>query len=161
MNNLGDGVRSEVDREVGVRRLLVDVINAGEALDLAVPGSLVQASSVDLLTPLERSRDVDEEVVSTSTGNLVLDGLSGGGVRGSRGGDDGGTGLGELGGDKADSEEVEVLVLVRRAQLGGKLVSNVLAQEERDGSGTVLLQRDLQGAGDRVLARVVQARQQD
>jgi hypothetical protein len=54
-----------------------------------------------------------------------------------------------------------VLVLVRRAQLGGKLVSNVLAQEERDGSGTVLLQRDLQGTGDRVLARVVQARQQD
>jgi len=161
VDNLGDSVSSEISGDVRVGRLLVDIVNTGEALDLAVSGSLVQSSSVDLLTVLQWCRDVDEVVVSARSSDRLLDGLSGLFVWRSRGGDDGRTGLGELGGDEGDSEEVLVLVFVGHAEVRGELVADVLAQEERDRSGTVLLEGDLEGSGDGVFSRVVQTRQHD
>jgi hypothetical protein len=100
MNDLRDGLVLEVDLEVSIGRLLVRVVDAGEALDLARSSLLVEAGSVSLLAVLERGGDVDEEKSSSgrsaSGGDEVSGGLSGGGVRSGGRGDDGGTGSGEL-----------------------------------------------------------------
>lgn len=161
MNNLGDSVRSEIRGDVRICGLLVDIIDTGESLDFSVPRSLVESSSVDLLAVLQWGSDVDEEVVSALSSNSLLDSLSRLLVWRSRGGNDGGTCLGEFGSDETDSEEVLVLVFVGDTKVGRELVSNVFTQKEGDGTGTVLLEGNLEGTGNGVLSGVVQTRQQD
>ena len=161
MDDLRNSVGSKVDGQVRIGRLLVDIVNTGETLDLSVSRSLVKSSSVDLLAPLERGSNVDEEVVTALAGDLLLDGLSGSLVRSGGGSDDGGTGLGELGSNETNSKEVLVLVLLRGAEIGRELVPDVLAKEQGDRSSAVLLKGDLEGTGNGVLARVVETGKED
>lgn len=77
------------------------------------------------------------------------------------GGDDGGTSLGQLRGDKGDALDVEVTVLAAVAKLGGELVADSLAEKHRDGAATTLVQGDLEGTGNRILAAVLVTSQED
>lgn len=105
MNDLGHALSLHVDRELRVRRRLVlpvdTSIDAGETLDLPTTRLRVGAPPVGLLAVLERRRDVNEEEGSAGGSSGALDdvarGLARAGVRSGRGGDDGGTGAGELG----------------------------------------------------------------
>lgn len=112
MDDLGNSVIPQVADQVGVLGCLVHIIDTSQVLDLTSPRSLVQSPPVDLLTPFQRSSDVDQEVVATAgADNLLLESLSGPLVRSGGGGNDGGTGLGKLGSDETDSLEVDVLLL--------------------------------------------------
>jgi len=91
----------------------------------------------------------------------VAGGLARGGEGGDRGGDDGGAGAGEFRGDEADALDVLVAVLAREAELGRELVAHRLAEQEGDGAAALLVQGDVEGARDGVLARVGVARQED
>ncbi|VUC36812.1 unnamed protein product [Clonostachys rosea] len=150
----------QVDNQIGLDGGLVRVVDTGEALDLAGAGLGVDTTAVGLLAVLERGGDVDEEEVA-----VLLDGLAGlaAGILegGDGGGDDGGTGLGELGGDKGDAGDVEVAVLAGEAELLGQLVADGLTEEHGDRAATILVECDLEGTGDLVLARVLVSGEED
>ncbi len=77
------------------------------------------------------------------------------------GGDDRGAGSGELRGDEGDAADVLVAVLAAEAKLRGELAAHGLAEEHGHGPAALLVQRDLQGTRDLVLAAVLVARQED
>lgn len=160
MDDALDALFRRVDDNVGIAWCLVRGVDSGEALDLAVAGSLEVALAVRLLAVLEGSGDVDEE-----TRSCGLDGglcrLSRVVVRSDRCGDYGGAGSRQLGRDEGDSGDVLVPVLGGEAQLLGQLGSDGLSEEHRDRSSTLLVQRDLKGTSDRVLARVVVTCEED
>lgn len=149
-----------LERDLLLTRLLVWVINAREALDLALPGLLIDTSPVRLLAVLQGRRDVDEEEATILADEVPSLG-TGRSERRDRGSDDGGAGLCELGRDEADAADVLVAVFLREAELRGELGAHVLAQEERDGAPALLVERHVQGARDGVLAAVGVARQED
>jgi hypothetical protein len=157
-----DSLLAKINNKVSLLALgsLVRVINTSEALDLALASGGVDAALVGLLAVLERGGDVDEEEVAE-----LLDDLAGGVTAGLEGrdgsGDDGGAGLGELGGDEADAVDVLLAVLAGEAQLGGELGADGLAEEERDAAATLLVEGNVQGAGDGVLAGVGVAGEED
>lgn len=102
MDDLGDGHRVEANGQVdllagGLLKLDVD---SREALDLALLGRLEETLSVVGLAVGEGRVDVDEEKGSARGTTRSLDNRPSGsarlGVRRRRGGDDGGTGSGEL-----------------------------------------------------------------
>lgn len=77
MDDLGNSVIPQVADQVGVLGCLVHIIDTSQVLDLTSPRSLVQSPPVDLLTPFQRSSDVDQEVVATAgADNLLLESLS-------------------------------------------------------------------------------------
>lgn len=153
MHNRPNGLLLGVDDQVRLGRGLVRVIHPGEALNLAVARTLVQTTLVRLFAVLEGSGDVDQVEITVLLNELArvfARLLKGGDWRG----DDGGTGAGEFRSDKSDAANVLVAVLFGEAQLGGELRTDRLAEEHRDGAPTLLVEGDLQGAGDLVLARV-------
>lgn len=101
MNDLRHGLIGQIDLQVGIGRFLVRVIDPSEASDLPIARLGVDALTVRLLAVGERGSDVDEEEGSargtSGRGNDVPCGLSRARVRRGRGGDDGGTGSGQLG----------------------------------------------------------------
>lgn len=155
-----DSLLLKVDNEVGLGRSLIGVVDTGEVLNLTLAGGSVDTTAVSLLAVLERGGDVHEE-----EGAGLLDEVAGslaGLLEGGDGsGDDGGTGLGELGGDKGNAGDVEVTVLAAEAKLRGELVSDVLAEEHGHGAATTLVEGDLQGTGDGVLAAVLVTSHED
>lgn len=145
VNDLWDSVVPQVDSKVGIGWRLVLRVDTWNVLDLSIPCPLVESSSVDLFTVFQRSSNVDQEVVSTWTGDGVLQLLSSRSQWGDGSGDNGGSGTGELGSDKCDSSKIEGLGLGRD---GGVFVSGggvgvvwveLITKEKRDGSATVLL----------------------
>ena len=157
-----DSLLAKVDNKVGLLALggLVGVVDAGEALDLALAGGGVDAALVGLLADLERGGDVDEE-----EGAELLDDLARGvaaGLEGcDRGGDDGGAGLGQLRGHEADAVDVLLAVFAGEAELRGQLGADGVAEEERDAAAALLVEGDVQGACDGVLAGVGVAGKED
>jgi len=157
-----DSLLAEVDDKVGLLALggLVGVVDAGEALDLALAGGGVDAALVRLLANLERGGDVDEE-----EGAKLLDDLAGGlaaGLEGrDRGGDDGGTGPGQLRGHEADAVDVLLAVLAGEAKLGGQLGADGVAKKEGDAAAALLVEGDVQRARNGVLAGVGVAGEED
>jgi len=149
-----------VDHQVRLHGRLVRVIDAGEALDLASARLLVDAALVCLLGILERRRHVDEVEVAVLLHQLprVLS-------RRLKGGDgrrnDGRAGPRQLRRNKGDAGNVLVAVLLAEAQLGRELVADRLAEEERHGPSALLVQGDLQGPRDLILAAVLVSRQED
>lgn len=112
VDDLGNSVIPQVADQIGILGGLVHIIDTSQVLDLTSSGSLVQSSPVDLLTPFQRSSDVDQEVVAaTGADDLLLESLSGPLVRSGGGGDDGGAGLCKLARNETDSLEVDVLLL--------------------------------------------------
>jgi hypothetical protein len=150
----------DIHHEVRLGGLLVRVVDASEALDLAVSRLGVDAAAISLLRVLERRRNV-HEVEAT----VLLDQLAGrfSAVLKRRDGrgNDYCAGLGELGCDEGDAADVAVAVFACETEFGGELGADRLAEEERDGASALLVEGDVEGAGDGVLARVLVAGQED
>jgi hypothetical protein len=157
-----DSLLAKIDNKLGLLALrsLVRVVNTGEALDFALAGGGVDAALVGLLAVLEGSGDVDEEEVAELLDDLAR-GVAAGLERCDGSGDHGGAGLGQLGGDEADAVDVLLAVFAGEAQLGGELGADGVAEEERDAAASLLVEGDVEGAGDGVLAGVGVAGQED
>lgn len=110
MNNAADALGLDIDGKVGLLGDLVWVIDTSEALDLTASGLGVDATLVGLLAVFERSVDVDEED-GAGGGDCVAGLLSAVLVGSNGGGNDSGTGTGELGGDESNTLDVLVAVL--------------------------------------------------
>lgn len=154
MNNRPNILLLKIDNKVRLSGSLIRVIDTGETLDLTLAGCSVDSSPVGLLAVLEWGGDVDEEEgtgLLDKVAGLVASVLEGG----DGGGDDGGTGLSELGGDEGDAGDVAVAVLAAEAEFGGELGADGLADEHGDGTATALVEGGLEGAGDLVLAAVL------
>jgi hypothetical protein len=162
VNSSPDSLLAKVNNKLSLLALrsLVGVVNTGEALDLALAGGGVDAALVGLLAVLEGSGDVDEEEVAELLDDLAR-GVAAGLERCDGSGDHGGAGLGQLGGDEADAVDVLLAVFAGEAQLGGELGADGVAEEERDAAASLLVEGDVEGAGDGVLAGVGVAGQED
>lgn len=94
------GFLGEINGKVGIGRNFVLVVNSGESLDLTSSSLGVDTPSVGLLAEVERSGDVDEEEVSSSSSSVLddvgLGGFAGSFVRSDRGGNDGSSGTREF-----------------------------------------------------------------
>lgn len=153
MHNGADVLLGDVDGEVGLLGSLVGVVDSGEALDLSGAGSGEDAAAVHLLAVLERGGGVDEEEGSRLLHELasLLAGLL---ERSNGGHNGGGTSLGQLGGDKGETGNVDVTLAAAEAQLRGQLTTDGVAKEQRHGSATALIKGSLQGASNLLLATV-------
>lgn len=160
MHDAADTLRGGINSEVGVGGSLIGVIDTSEALDLTTAGTLVDTALVGLLAVLEGSGNVDKEEL-TGLGDGVLGVLAGALVRSDGGGDDGGTGAGQLGGDERNALDVGVTVLGGEAQLGGELVTDSVTEQEGDGAATLLVESHLESTGNGVLAGVHVTGQED
>lgn len=160
VDSSADADLADVDGQLGIARNLVWVVDSGEALDLTLASLLVDASAVSLLAVFERSGDVDEV-----EGSALLDHGAGSlarlVVRSDGGGDDGGTGASELGCDETDTSDVLVTVLLGEAELLAQLVTDGITEKQRDGTATLLVEGDVQGTGNGVLAGVGVAGKED
>ena len=160
MDDIPDTLRLRVDHEIGLFRTLVRIVDAGEAFDLAPPRFRVHAPLIRLLRILQGRRDVDEEETPVLTDRVprllttVFERRDGRG-------DDGGAGFGEFGGDESDALDVFVAVFAGKAEFGGEFGADGVAQEEGDGAAALLVEGDLEGAGDGVLAGVLVAGEKD
>ena len=163
VSDLSDALLGDVDGEVGVGGLLVDVVDAGEALDLAVPGTSIDTLPVGLLAVLEGSGDVDKEEVAGTAG--LGDGVASRSpralVRSDGSGDHSSTSASELGGDESDSLNVGVTVLRAKAELGGELRANSLTEEKGNRPAALLVKLDLEGTRNLVFARVVKTGEEE
>lgn len=160
MHNGTDVLLLQVHNQVRVAGGLIGVVDTSETLDLAGASGGVGATAVGLLAVLERGSDVDKEEGARLLNGLtsLLAGLLEGGNGGS---DDGSTGLGQLRGDKGNTVDVEVTVLAGETELLGQLVTHSLTEQHGHGAAAVLVEGNLQGTGDLVLATVLVARQED
>lgn len=160
VDNAAHGLLLGVDNQVGLGGVLVRVVHTGEALDLTIAGTRVDAALVRLLAVLERRGDVHQVEVTVLLHRLA--GVLAGALEGGdRGGDDGGAGAGQLAGDEGDAADVPVAVLLGEAQLGRELGADGLAEQHGHGTATLLVERHLEGTGDLVLARVGVAGKED
>lgn len=159
VRSLGDGHLGQVELGIGIHRLLVLVADAREVGDLSRSSLCVDSLSVRLLADVQWGGDVDQEEVTRATGRLheLLGGGSRVGVRSNGGSDCRSASPCQLSSNKGDALDVLVSVVGAEAQLGGQLRSNSLTQEQRDRSATLLVEAGLESLGDVVLARVVQA----
>lgn len=163
VHDFGNSLLSHVDCEVRFRRSLIHVVHTSEVCDLACTSAGVDTLAVGLFAVLERGSNVDQEEVASAT--LVDDGVAGGGaalfVWRNRCGDDGSARAGKLSRHPGDALEVLVPVLRSEARLGRGLLAHRLAEQERDGAAALLVEDDLECAGDLVLARVVETGKHD
>lgn len=160
MNDIPNRLRLGIDHKISLLRLLIRIVHAREALDLAPPRARIHAALICLLGVSQRSRNMDEEEAA-----VLGDGVAGLATAvcegGDGSGDDGGAGLGELGGDEGDALDVLVAVVAGEAELGRELGAHGVAEEQGDGAAALLVKGDFQGAGHGVLAAVLVACQED
>ena len=160
MHAVSDAGLLHVHDEVCLFWLLVRVIDPGEALDLAPPGLGVDAPLVRALGMFQRRGDV-HQIEASECRDGVARLPSAGLVGRDRRRNHGRTGLGQLGRDEGDALDVGVASVVRESEFGRQLRSDRLAQEQGDGSTALLVEGNLQGSRDRVLAAVLESRQED
>ena len=160
VNDGADVLLLNIDNKVSFGRGLVGVVDAGETLDLTGTSGLVDATAIRLLRVLERGGDVNEEEGTRLLNKLT--GLLAGLLKGSnRSRNDGSAGSSQLRCDVSDAGDVEIAVGTAEAQLGGKLRADGLAEEHGHGAATTLVEGGLQGAGNLVLARVLETSHED
>lgn len=75
--------------------------------------------------------------------------------------DDCGTGLGELGSHETNAANVAVAVFAGEAELTGELGADVLAEEEGDGASALLVEGNVEGAGNGIFTRVGKTGEED
>lgn len=157
----GPDVRlGQVDGEIGLLGRLVRVVDAGEALDLAAASAGVDAALVSGLAVLERGVDVDKVegavLLAELAGRLaaLLEGSDGRS-------NDGSAGASQLRGDESDAADVDVAVLAGEAKLRRQLVTDSVTEQQRDAAATLLVESDVQGTRNGVLARVLVASKED
>lgn len=153
MDNAADALLRDVDGDIGLGGSLVGVINASEALDFTTAGLGVDAALVGLLAVVEGSGDVDKEE-GAGLGDDVTGSLARVLVRSNGSGDDSSTSAGELAGNEGDALDVLVTVLAAEAELRGELVTDSVTEQERDRASTLLVQGNLQGTSNGILAGV-------
>lgn len=93
-NNLRYTLLGQINDQVCTLRRLVCLVDASNTSQLSVPGGSIHALAISRLAVLEGCRDVDGEEVAARASSLehgVLDGVTGGGLGGDGGSDDGGT----------------------------------------------------------------------
>lgn len=160
MHNGSDVLLLKVHNEVRLSRGLIGVINTSEVLDVTTASSSVDTLAVSLLTELERSSNVDKEegsgLLNEVAGSLtcILE-------RSNRSGDDSGTSLGQLRGNKGNALDVEITVLASEAKLRRELVSHVLTEKHGDGAATTLVECSLESTSDLVLSAVLVTSHED
>ena len=159
---LGGKVRADtggVDLDVGVRRHLVGVIDAGEALDETRPDLCVEALAVAGLASLEGSRNVH---LDKSSGRL--DSLSqiaaGGRVGRDKSADRDSAVTCGLGGDEADAPQVDLSVLAGEPEFAGKVLAHDIPVEQRHRSAVALSQHRRERIGECRLAGAGQTGEQ-
>lgn len=160
MHNGSDVLLLKVDNEVGLGRGLIGVIDTSEVLNVTTASSSVDTLAVSLLTELERSSNVNKEEGSGLL-NEVAGSLTSILERSNRSGDDSGTSLGQLRGNKGNALDVEVTVLAGEAKLRGELVSHVLAEKHGDRATTTLVECSLESTSDLVLSAVLVTSHED
>lgn len=165
-NALLNGALVGLDGDFRAGRLLVGSADAGELLDLAGAGLLVEALGVALLSHLEGHIDVDLDkrnglVAVLARLRMQRPGqITVGAVRRDEGGDCDGGGVGEQLGDLADAADVLVAVLLGEAQVLVEAEADVVAVEAV-GDQAEVQQVLLERGGDGGLARRREARQPD
>src|SRR5581483_6970552 len=138
-----------VENDLGVERRLVWIRDAGELLDLALEGLLVQALHVALRADLDRCLDEDlDEPVAHQLARLVAD-LA---VGGDGGGDHRDAVPGEQVGDEGDPANVRVAVLLGEPEALGEVLADHVAVEHLD-PRTPIAQLALDDLRDGRLAR--------
>lgn len=108
-NNLRYTLLGQINDQVCTLRCLVCLVDAGNTSQLSVPGSSVHALAISRLAVLEGCRNVDGEKVAARASSLkhgVLDGVTGGGLRGDGSSDDGGTCACKFCGDVGESLKI-------------------------------------------------------
>lgn len=160
MHNGSDVLLLKVDNEVGLGRGLIGVIDTSEVLNVTTASSSVDTLAVSLLTELERSSNVNKEEGSGLL-NEVAGSLTSILERSNRSGDDSGTSLGQLRGNKGNALDVEVTVLAGEAKLRGELVPHVLAEKHGDRATTTLVECSLESTSDLVLSAVLVTSHED
>lgn len=164
MDDLRNSLPSHIDGQVGIVRVLVDVVDTGEALDLTSTGPSIETLAVSRLAVLERGSDVDEEEVATRTTaleHMLLGSLSRAFMRSNGSCDDSCTSASELTSNVGDSLDVLVSVFSRETEFCREFLADGFAEEEGDASATLLVEDGLEGAGDGVFTRVVQTGEED
>lgn len=122
------------DGDLGLERCLVGGRDAGEVLDLAGAGLLVQAFGVTLLGDLDRDVDVDLDegeglvaALGTAGGVQLAGDLAVGPVGADEGGQGDGGAVGEQLGDLSNAADVLVAVLLAEAQVLVQTEAHVVA----------------------------------
>lgn len=159
-NNLGNTLSSWVDSELGVLGNLIRVINTSEALDLALLGALVDTIAVPGNGLLERSGNVNKEE-ATRLLHLLASLLASLLIGGNGGNNDTGTGSGQLSGDEAKTVDVDITLTLTEAELGRKLATDSLTEQQRDRATTLLVESNLEGAGNALFLGSVVSGQED
>src|SRR5919199_1571410 len=149
-DGLGQRGDRGVDDDLGARRRLVRVVDAGEPGDLPGAGPRVQALDVAALADLQRRGQVHQHEPA-----VPLDQRTGLLTRGLVGRDrrhhHGAAVLDHLAGDEADPADVEVAVLAGEGELAGQVGADDVAVEHRHRLAVPLQVGD-QRVGDRGLA---------
>src|SRR5581483_9075801 len=123
-----DALLLRVDDDFGVQRFFVGVGDAGEVLDLAAEGLLIEALDVAPLQLLDAALGVDLDEVADESAVLVADIA----VGRDRGRDDGDAVAGEEVGDEADAEDVGVAVLLAEAEAFAEVGADDVAVQDLD-----------------------------
>jgi hypothetical protein len=115
----------DINRQIRLRRSLIRIINAREALNLAISGLGVDTALIGLLGVLEASSDMYEvegaELLDqfASVRTCVFEGCDGGC-------DDGCAGTSEFGCDECDAADVAGAICAAEAELGRKFCADCL-----------------------------------
>lgn len=159
-DNLGNALGGGIDNQLGVLGSLIGIINAGEASDLALLGALVDTIAVPGNALLKRGGDVDEEESSRLLD--LLAGLLAGILVGCNGSNnDTGTGLGQLGSNESETADVDVTLALAESEFRRELAADSLTEQQGDRATTLLVQGDLEGAGNVLLLGGVVTSQED
>lgn len=160
VNDVANRVSASINSQMRLSRGLIRIINTREALDLALPSLLVDTALISLLAMLKRGSNVNQveaSVLLNSLPRLLTSVLK----RRNGSSDDGGTGTGEFTGDKGNALEVLVAIFARESEFARKLMTDSLTKEKGSRTSTTLIEGDLEGTGDGILARVGVASKED
>lgn len=149
-----------INRQIRLHRSLIRIIDAREALDFTIARLGVDTALISLLGVLEAGSDVHEVKASK-----LLDQLTSMSARVFEwcdwGSDDGCACASEFGCDECDAADVAGAVCAAEAELGREFRADSLTQQKRDGAASLLVQCNVQGASDSVLAGILIASEED
>lgn len=136
MNDLLDSLLGDIDSQVCFERLLVRIINAGEALDFPSSSLGICTFVVCLLAVFQRRSYVNEVEISTSSAaildNVILSCFPALFERCDRCCDDCCSSSRQLSCNISDPLDVLMSIFLREAKLAGEFASHGLAEQERD-----------------------------
>jgi hypothetical protein len=154
MNRSSHIALRNINREIRLLGILIWIIDTSEALNLSSTCLSINTTLVSLLGVLERRSHmykVKASVFFNQLACLITRVLE----RRDRGRDNRRTGFRQFGGDKGDTSNILLAVGAREAEFGGEFVADGFAEEEGDGTSSLLVEGHVQRARDGVFARVL------